>query len=71
MECKCPHNVSDQLLNDQYIFGVYVKEIQDHLLGEITPEDKSEKCLLESRKIESKIQQRKFLGIKTSMTFDE
>ena len=33
-----------------------------HLLGEITPEDTSKKYLLESRKIESKIEQRKCLG---------
>ena len=46
------------------------KEIQDHLLGEITPEDTAEKCLLKSRKIESKIEQRKLLGIKTSMTYN-
>ena len=45
-------------------------EIQDHLLGEIVLEDTAEKCLLESRKIESKIEQRKLLGIKTSMTYD-
>ena len=30
VECKYPHDVSDQLLKDQYIFGVCVKEIQDH-----------------------------------------
>ena len=41
-----------------------------HLLGEITPEDNSEKCLLESHKIESNIKQRKLLGIKTTMTYD-
>ena len=51
-------------------FLVYVKEIQDHLLGEIKPEDKSEKCLLESCKIESKIKQRKLLGLKTTMIYD-
>ena len=33
-------------------------------------EDSSEKCLLESRKIESKIEQRKLLGIRTAMTYD-
>ena len=47
-----------------------IKEIQDHLLGEIKAEDPSEKCLLETRKIESKIEQRKLLGIKTAMTYD-
>ena len=65
-----PDDVQDELLKDQYIFGLCVKEIQDHLLGEIVPEDTIEKCLLASTKIESKIEQRKFLGIKTSMTYD-
>ena len=69
-ECRYPDDVQDQLLKDQYIFGMYVKKIQDHLLGVILPEDTAEKCLLESRKIESKIEQRKLLGIKTSMTYD-
>ena len=44
--------------------------MQDHLLGKITPDDTSEKCLLEVRKIESKIEQHKLLGIKTSMSYD-
>ena len=70
IECRYPDDVQDQLLKDQYIFGLCVKEIQDHLLGEITLEDTAEKCLLESRKMESKIEQRKLLGIKTSMTYD-
>ena len=47
-----------------------VKEIQDHLLGEIVAEDTSEKCLLESRRIESKIEQRKLLGIKAAVSYD-
>ena len=58
------------MLKDQYIFGLGIKEIQDHLLGEIVTEDSAEKCLLESCKVESKIEQRKLLGIKTSMTYD-
>ena len=68
--CRYPDNVQDQLLKDQYIFGLGVKEIQDHLLGEILPEDTTEKCLLESRKIESQIEQHRLLGIKTSSTYD-
>ena len=68
VECRYPGHVQDELLKDQYIFGLCVKDIQDHLLGEITPEDTAEKCLLESRKIELKIEQRKLLGIKTSIT---
>ena len=54
----------------QYIFGLGIKEIQDHLLGEIVTENSAMKCLLESRKAESKIEERKLLGIKTSMTYD-
>ena len=68
--CKYPNKVQDELLKDQFIFGVCVKEVQDHLLGEITPEDNSDKCLLETRKVESKIEQHKLIGIKTAMTYD-
>ena len=70
VECRYPNIVQDELLKDQFIFGLAIKEIQDHLLGEIKAEDPSEKCLLEARKIESKIEQRKLLGIKTAMTYD-
>ena len=69
VECKYPNVVQDELLKDQFIFSVCVKEAQDHL-GEITPEDNSDECLLETRKVESKIEQCKLLGIKTSMTYD-
>ena len=47
-----------------------IKEIQDHLFGEIVTEDTPEKCLLESRKVESKIEQRKLLGIKAAILYD-
>ena len=70
VECRYPEIVQDELLKDQFIFGLAIKEVQDHLLGEIKAEDSPEKCLLESRKIESKIGQRKLLGIKTAMTYD-
>ena len=70
VECRYPDIVQDELLKDQFIFRLAIKEIQDHLLSEIKAEDPSEKCLLESRKIESKIEQRKLLGIKTAMTHD-
>ena len=33
-------------------------------------EDTKEKCLLESRKVESKIEQRKLLGIKAAISYD-
>ena len=38
-ECKY-RNDSDELLKDQFIFGIHNKEIQDHLLGEIKESDK-------------------------------
>ena len=61
-ECKFK-NDSDDLLKDQFIFGIHNKEIQDHLLGEISETDNSVKSLYEARKIESKLEQRKMLGI--------
>ena len=70
VECRYPENVQDELLKDQYIFSLSIKEIQDHLLGEIVAEDTPEKCLFESHRVESKIEQHKLLGIKTSMTYD-
>ena len=57
-ECRY-RNDSDDLLKDQFIFGLYNKEIQDHLLGEISETDNSVKALYEARKIESKLAQRK------------
>ena len=63
-ECKY-RNDSDELLKDQFIFGLFNKEIQDHLLGEISETDNSVKALYEARKIESKLAQRKMLGIVT------
>ena len=61
-ECKY-RNDADELLKDQFIFGIYNKEIQDHLLGEIKETDNSVRALYEARKIESKLTQRKMLGI--------
>ena len=63
-ECRY-RNDSDELLKDQFIFGLYNKEIQDHLLGEISEADNSVKALYEARRIESKLAQRKMLGIVT------
>ena len=63
-ECKY-RNDADELLKDQFIFGIYNKEIQDHLIGEIKETDNSVKSLYEARKIESKLAQRKILGIVT------
>ena len=61
-QCKY-RNDSDELLKDQFIFGIYNKEIQDHLLGEIKETDNSVRALYEARKIELKLAQRKLLGI--------
>ena len=61
-ECKYKDD-ADELLKDQFIFGIYNKEIQDHLLGEIKETDNSVRALYEARKIESKLAQRKMLGI--------
>ena len=61
-ECKYK-NDADELLKDQFLFGVYNKEIQDHLLGEISETDNSVKALYDAKKIESKHEQCKLLGI--------
>ena len=63
-ECKYKHD-SNELLKDQFIFGIENKEIQDHLLGEILETDNSVRPLYEARKIESKLAQRKLLGTVT------
>ena len=49
----------------------YNKEIQDHLLGEISETDNSVKALYEVRKIESKLAQRKMLGIVTTAALSQ
>ena len=61
-ECRY-RNDADELLKDQFIFGIHNKEIQDHLLGEIKETDNSVRALYEARKIESKLAQRQMLGI--------
>ena len=61
-ECKY-NNDADELLKDQFIFGIENKEIQDHLLGENSETDNSVRALYEARKIELKLQQRQMLGI--------
>ena len=63
-ECKYK-NDTDELLKDQFLFGIFNKEIQDHLLGEISETDNSVKALYEARKIKSKHKQCKLLGIIT------
>ena len=61
-ECKY-RNDMDELMKDQFIFGIHNKEIQDHLLGEIKETDNSVRVLYEVQKVESKLAQRQMLGI--------
>ena len=63
-EYKYKHD-SDELLKDQFIFGIETKEIQDHLFGEISETDDSVRSFYEAQKIEYKLAQRKLLGIVT------
>ena len=49
-ECKYK-NDADELLEDQFIFGIENKEIQDHLLGKISETDNSMRALYEACKI--------------------
>ena len=53
------------LLKDQFIFGVTVHEIQEHLLNKIGDDHDINQCLQEARKIESHIAQCKLLGLKS------
>ena len=53
------------LLKDQFIFGVTVHEIQEHLLNDIEDDHDLNHCLQEAHKIESCIAQRKLLGLKS------
>ena len=46
-ECKYKHD-SNELLKDQFIFSLYNKEIQDHLLGEFSEMDNSVCALYEA-----------------------
>ena len=68
-ECGYKENMQTILLKDQFIFGVTVREIQEHLLNEITDDQDLAATLVEARKIESRIAQRKLLGLK-SVQFD-
>ena len=50
-ECSYEENVQNILLKDQFIFGVTVCEIQEHLLNEIGDDHDINQCLPEARKI--------------------
>ena len=64
-ECGYKENTQNIQLKDQFIFGVTVNEIQEHLLIEIGDDNDINQCLQEARKIESCIAQRKLLGLKS------
>ena len=64
-ECGYGQNMQNILLKDQFIFGITVCEIQEHLLNEIGDEHDINQCLQEARKIESHIVQHKLLGLKS------
>ena len=69
-ECNYHKDVLDDLLKDQFIFDITVKEIQDSLLSKIASGNSKGKCLLEARKIRSQIKQSKLLGINTNVSYD-
>ena len=62
-ECGYEENMHNILLKDQFIFGVTVREIQEHLLNEIGDGHDLNQYLIEAHKIESHIAQRKLLGL--------
>ena len=43
-ECNYHKDALDDLLKDQFIFGITVKEIQDSLLSKIATDDGIRKC---------------------------
>ena len=65
-ECGYDQNMQQILLKDQFIFGVTVCEIQEHLLNDIEDDHDLKHCLQETCKIESHIAQCKLLGLKIS-----
>ena len=64
-ECGYEENMQNILLRDQFIFGVTVHGIQEHLLNGIGDDHDINQCLQEARKIESRIVQHKLLGLKS------
>ena len=56
-ECGYEDNMETILLKDQFIFGVTVREIQEHLLNDIDDDHDLNMTLVEARKIESRITQ--------------
>ena len=64
-ECGYEDAVQAILLKDQFIFGITVRKIQEHLLNETEDEHDLAHCLQEAHKIESCTAQRKLLGLKS------
>ena len=64
-ECGYDQNMQQILLKDQFIFGITVHEIQEHLLNDTEDEYDINHCLQEACKIELHIAQRKLLGLKS------
>ena len=64
-ECGYKENMQNILLKDQFIFGVMVREMQEHLLNQIGDDHDINQCLQEARKIESHIAQHKLLCLKS------
>ena len=64
-ECGYDQNMQQILLKDQFIFGVTVCEIQEHLLNDIEDDHDLDHCLQEACKIESLIAECKLLGLKS------
>ena len=52
-ECGYEENMQNILLKYQFIFGVTVREIQEHLLNDIEDDHDLNHCLQEARKIEN------------------
>ena len=51
----------DDILKDQFIFGLTFKEIQDTLLCKIESDDTAGSYMLKARNVESQIEKRKIL----------
>ena len=64
-ECDYEDDMKTILLKDQFILGVTVREIQEHLLNRIGDDHDLNLTLVEARKIESRIAQCKLLGLKS------
>ena len=64
-QCGYNQNMQNILLKDQFIFGVTVREIQEHLLNDIEDDHDLNHCLQEACKIELHIAKRKPLGLKS------